>query len=176
MLFGCQESSPDTSTSIDNLFGTVNELKNDTLEIINDSIANNPFFLEGKEINLDDIFSIFPREYSAKLKLERNIFDTSLYDTNYCITNGYSYFKFSCVSKRLSIIEAELVDRSVKVRANLRIGNDYQHIIKILGSNEGKALRVQSIFIYNNFGALNQLILEFKNNKLARIRYYPYIG
>jgi len=74
------------------------------------------------------------------------------------------------------LIDAIVMDNSIKIKGDIKIGDSYEKILKSLDSNRNTKVKSFQILIYNNYEAPNQLILEFKDEKLVSLRYNPYRG
>lgn len=175
ILFGCN-SNPQPSISSDDKAQNIEIVQQDSIVVFNDEVSNDPFPFQHFGMLRIEIPSFFSKEFVTTQTIVAKEYDPSSMDTIYHISNGQSDFIFYFDSTKAMLVEASVKDNSIKIKNDIKIGDSYEKILESLDPSRVNKVKSRQIFILNNYGAMNQFILEFKGGKLLSMIYNPYRG
>lgn len=175
LMFGCNNNQQPSVFSEDKT-QKVDIKQQDSIIVYKDEISNDPFPFPSSGLLRIEIPSFFSNEFVTTQTIVTNEHDPSIMDTIYHISNGQSEFLFYFDSTKAMLVDATLKDNSIRIKGDIKIGDSYDKILESLEPARVNKVRSTQIFIQNNYGALNQIILEFKDDKLVSMRYNPYRG
>ncbi len=148
----------------------------DTIIIINNKIAHEPFEFQYFSISMWEMKTrLLPLNYSINKIVSPYLYDTTKIDTSYLFSNGRSiltYHKMDCGF----ITNAVIMDNSIKLKDNIRIGDGYDFVLKKLAPQRVNRVSSERIIICNDDGALIRIILTFRNGRLFSWEFIPYTG
>lgn len=112
------------------------------------------------------------------MKTRPGPYDPSVIDTFYIVGNEKSKLSISInpSDSTTFITDADIQDNSLKIKGEIKIGSKYDEILKQIAPSRLHKVKSKIIYITNDDGAINQLILFFKEDVLVRITYNPYSG
>ncbi len=145
----------------------------DTLAIENE-IANQPFLTD--TISVEAIKILFQNQFEITKKPIRNKFVKDQTDTLITIRKGKSYIRLYAVSQEAKCFyeAAEIADAFPVLQKSIRVGQSKQDIMRVFPALAKTKIIPDFIEISAGEGA-DFLYLVFKNNKLSKVNYHPYL-
>ena len=145
----------------------------DTIEIW-DSLAGQPFLFSDWEVSLDSILVRLPSSTS----LERSVRPSDYHKTEDSVTKitiRHSTIEHVKTALLGYVSFASIVDRDIQLCRDIRIGDDYEDVVKKLVGLPVSNIRFRKIYLKDG-EATSTLIMLFSDGRLSEVTFCPYTG
>jgi len=175
--FACSSSVDRQTNDVSSDTTTVTDKSNilaDTIEIW-DSFASEPFLFHDWQVSLDSVLLFLPSSVILESEVRPSQYHENANDSITRIKFGQSIIEY-IKAPTVGYIEIAIITESeIQFQKNIRIGDSYSDICKKFPDADKGDKPFRKIYI-NSGEATSTLIIEFKNDKLFKVTYWPYTG
>lgn len=147
----------------------------DSIEIWDD-FANEPFLFRTWKVPLDSVIWFLPRNVVIERGVKPSDYSENKNDTIYSLSFGYSLIQY-VKGPTVSYVDYAIIsEHSYLIRKDIRIGDSYEKVKSKFPDLKNRKQHFDKLYIYSGEDASNILLMEFENDKLIKIVFWPYTG